>query len=738
MKTLFNLIFSLISNLIFSLVFIGVLGALILPSPAQAMSCSQTYTRPLKNYINKDDVKLVKNEINKSLKGQILVISPFENSSLSIPEAIARAKVILKNLPDGALNNLTQTRLVLTEEPAVNIKINSSKNQILVYVPTDLKNTSQVQIQHGGFSTHEEIYFNSTYHLKKTVNRDLYISGLISISAEPPEAFFATSTRTEMTGLGFRNTHSDQASTWAIRTPDTRSESVFKYLHPSKHRENDLPYDKKFLVATGLGPENNPASSGFKEADLLISGDEQKGVLATALSRLESGAVQLSDFSSLPGTVVKLNDHEILINGMDQTWTLTKKGFSSLETKPEDYRQIISEEYDSYLASLFEGGKKSRNKVSYLLSTSRGCSQGCAICCSGGLSPFQFFTADRIVQDLQKIQSLHPAEKQIDIFFLDSNFNNNPSRVIELAEQLESLGLLEKFHFSVRHNTLNGFLIGKVDGPKSPNLELIKAYQKLGITQIMMGIDAYDNSSAMTLKSNRRVLSQKGAAMRPIYTYEEISTAIETMTRQKVRSRGFLLTNNPFVSDLDRVDSYYNLFLIWSKNPLFSVDVRNQDVIRLKPFGGSAIGTAAGANQHLIKDGRFQVKTEYGELDEKMDFTVFNEESSHGRWVNGLQSLLKVRASVLADAKAILQKSTKQDEQERAKAMLEKIRQRDLELIEFLNLEARSSSDYQHLISQLQTEDASLPAYNGDLNEFQKYQLEIQIQPLVESLKASP
>lgn len=508
----------------------------------------------------------------------------------------------------------------------------------------------------------------------------VFVGGLISISAEPPEGFFAAATASELKAKGYGVTSAQRADVWLYRVPDSRPESYFDFRYPSADRPADTPRKVKFKIASGIGPAHNPASTGGGEADLLWLGDEQNGALEAFLKTLSKPDLAMADLYARKGFVQRLSPTEVVVGGIDHAHAMTSAGFDAMETSPEIYRRIYSEEYDKYLLSLFDHPKDAESLKSYLLATSRGCSQGCAICCSGGLSKFQFFSAPRMLRELEKIAAharLKPGEAA-NIFFVDSNFNNNPKRLIEFANLYEKSGLSGKFHFYVRHNTVNGFLKPGPEGSKVPNIELIDAYARLGIRQVFMGVDSYDDAGTLTLKSNRNLLAKNGAAMRPTYTSEEVRSLVRAFESRGLASRGFFITNNPWVGDLDRIDGYYNLFELWLENPHFSVDTSNRNAHRLQPFAGSPIADiAAKMEKAPVKDGRFIAKGALGEMDELMEFSVLDAEAGKKGAAAGIEQF---RASI----NRLREASEKTIEDPASRLIVQKLLVRDARLARLL------------------------------------------------------
>lgn len=443
----------------------------------------------------------------------------------------------------------------------------------------------------------------------------VFCSGLISVSAEPPEGFFAASTQAELEGAGWPSASADLADVWLMRVPDAREQSYFAFTYPSPGRPSDTPSQGKLKVAVGLGPAHNPMSQGGAEADLLWLGDEQHGALSGFLAALADPSLTLERLYRLQGFVQRLDGARVVLSGLDQKHALTAEGFSSLATSPSLYREVYSEEYDAFLLSLFRGEPAEHT---YLLATSRGCSQGCAICASGGLTNFQYFSPERMMDELSKLAAharMGPDETA-NVFFLDSNFNNNPGRLVEFSRLFADSELAGRMRFFVRHNTVNGFLVSDGQGGKRPNLELIRAYQQLGIDIVFMGVDTFDDASTRALKTNTAAVEKKGADARPTYRVEELRALLGAMEAHGLSARGFFLINNPWVSDLDRLDGYFNLLTLWLENPHFEVDARDS-ALRLKPFAGSPItDVAALLEDEVVEGNRFVARTALGELDE--------------------------------------------------------------------------------------------------------------------------
>lgn len=498
-----------------------------------------------------------------------------------------------------------------------------------------------------------------------------FVGGLISLSAEPPEGFFAASTSAELRQAGYPLSSAEGASVWLYRVPDARRQSFFEFSYASPGRPSDTPRQGKFLMAAGVGPASEPNSPGALEADTLWLGDEQQGPWLQYLQLLQQEDLRLSHFVGQQGVIQKLPGGRVVLCQPHLCWGLSREGFEGLVTDPELYRQVYSMQYDGYLRSLFTPCAPA--KASYLLATSRGCTQGCALCCSGGLKAFQSFSALRVMQELEAISQharLGPGE-QADVFFLDSNFNNNPERIIELADRLEASPLRGYFRFFVRHNTVKGFL--KAGGP---NLELIEAFRRLGISDVFMGVDTFDDHSTLTLKSNRLAMVSKGSGMRPTYTSAELARLVAALEASGASIKAFYLQNNPWVSDLDRLDSYYNLAELWLRNPHFSIDARYRDVNRLKPFAGSPIERVTRHQPELVREGRYLSQGVLGELDESMRIEVFGQSQVDGSALESIQAFCRDIERIRSAAAGRFYRTGCPD----ARRILVKLRQRDQRL----------------------------------------------------------
>jgi uncharacterized protein len=529
-------------------------------------------------------------------------------------------------------------------------------------------------------------------HLPVKQDSSIFCGGLVSISAEPPEGFFTASTAMEMRDLGHPLKKAPEADIWLYRVPDSRKDSYFKFNYACDDRPADTPREGKFKIATGFGPASDPASEGGAEADLLWFGDEFNGPLADYLKSLSKPDLKLEDLYGSEGVAMRLSGKEVFLGGADRLHALTKRGFSELKTDPELYRRVYSTDYDGYLKSIFSEIEGPPAAASYLLATSRGCSQGCSLCCCGGAKSFQFFNAPRMMEELEKIAAHAKVKKGelIDLFLLDSNLNNNAERLIELAQLYDKSPLKGKFRFFCRHSSPNGFFTLKPDGTKEVNRRLIDAYGRLGLKEVFMGIDTYDDYSTLTLKTGRGKVAAKGLDARPTYRADEIRSLVKALDEGGLTSRGFFVTNNPWVSDLDRLDSYYNVFQLWMENPHFSIDAHNREVLQLKPFEGSPITDVAQQMKlPVVERGRFVTKGILGELDESMQFGALNSPRFRGDVGAAIAQFREGIAALRQKADAIASDpSSSAADRRDAELIQRKLIQRDLGFMELMTREA--------------------------------------------------
>ena len=710
----------------------------------------------------KPKILLEKNPVGLRIAGKNYINVEYTSLTLDIPDAVNLTHSLSRQLPATVFETSKINEIYVLDDLKDVSKVAASPsgrvNRISghnIVIDTDATNPqfNRIYISSGdigdkfsiknkldvaSFSNPENAVAHTVKKLESKYIGNLvpeqpsvFSGGLISLSAEPPEGFFAASTTAEFKESGLTINKAHDADIWVYRVPDSRQESYFKFQYPSVDRPIDSPIQKKFKIATGIGPSSNPASIGGKDADLLLMGDEQQGVLTSYLKTIGKKDLKLSDLYGHPGIVQKLSDKEVYVGNVDKAYRLTSEGFNALKTDPQIYRKVYAEGYDQYLRSLFEKEAGIAPTKSYLLGTSRGCTQGCTICCSGGLKSFQFFDAPRMMEEINKISvdaKLKPGEV-VDVFFVDSNFNNAPKRLIEFADMYEKSPHYGQHRFFVRHNTVNGFLTQQA-GVKVPNIELLKAYKKIGIHEIFMGIDTFDDASTITLKSNRLKMIKQGIETRPTYTFDETSNLIAAMEKEGLTSKGFLLTNNPWVGDLDRLDSYYNLIDVWMKNPHFSIDAaRDREVLRLKPFDGSPItNVAEQMSKSVVKNNHFVAEGALGEMDELMNFEKMGVPRARSSGNETLKDFQEGIDKIRVKAEHVFADLTQSEEnRHQAQLILQKIISRENEMKDFLVIGAAKglpqADIYLAKIAEFQKHHQNLPAFDPteQLNAFKKH-----------------
>jgi len=316
-------------------------------------------------------------------------------------------------------------------------------------------------------------------------------------------------------------------------------------------RDPDDKPEGRCLIATGLGPAIDPAAAGGSEAWAMMLGDEQGGRLVHYLEDLAAGPFSADDIFRYEGVAQRLDSETVVLSRLDKRYILSVDGLGSLIFDPITLRQIYSNQCDEFSRAYF--GRSRRMippKTSFLLLTSRGCGNRCSICCSGGYQPFTALSPARVVEILEEIRNLSDLRpnEYLDVYLLDSYFNRDPRRGIEIAESIDREGLRHSFEFHIRHNGLRGFL-RKGPAGTEVDLELIRAFKLLGIDEIILGIDAYTNSSIRMLKTDIEELVTKGESVSPAYGIDDIESVLLAVEREGLRSRGFLLLENPFLGE---------------------------------------------------------------------------------------------------------------------------------------------------------------------------------------------
>ncbi|MFZ2957132.1 MAG: hypothetical protein WA705_09600 [Candidatus Ozemobacteraceae bacterium] len=473
-------------------------------------------------------------------------------------------------------------------------------------------------------------------------DRHVHLQGLNTISAEAEEGLLAGCMIEEFQDTpplerwGFECVASDRASIWIYRSGHASANSYFSPSELASSRNDGEIPASVCLIATGLGPAINPAAPGGNSAHLLVLGDEFGGRLISLLDDLSAAPFVATDVFRHEGIALRPVSDTVILSRIDRRPLLTPEGLNELRFNPRTLRQIYSFDYDRFLADYFFSSRRREyaSKHSYLLLTSRGCGNGCSICCSGAYQPFTSLSPERIMDLLRSIRDLHGLQpgEYVDVYFLDSYFNRNPRRVITLADRLESEGLKTFFEFYVRHSGLQGFLreTGIVDIDGGPGIvvdeALIEAYRRLGIDEIVMGIDSFTDTSIRLLKTDVHRVAREGVSARPAYTFAQIAAVLSSIEAAGLKSRCFLLLNNPFVDDRDRIETFYNLLMLALDLSGFQIDYTSSDrVNELKPFAGAPLTQVAEAVPGLIRGDRFEFSTALGRIEEVLSFELFGE-----------------------------------------------------------------------------------------------------------------
>lgn len=480
----------------------------------------------------------------------------------------------------------------------------------------------------------------------------IHIQGLNSISAEAEEGLLAASTIEEFAQADLIAVSSDEAHIWIYRTAHAADESYFLPDYPTPMRRTGPVPEGKYLIATGLGPVIDPTASGGNDADLLLLGDEQGGRLLQYLEDLGSAPFGSEDVFRYDGVAQRISRHEVALSRMDRRWVLTTTGLNRLVFEPDSLRAVYAKEYDSFLKSYFPSRRPTPALASWLFLTSRGCGNECSICCSGGFQPYTALEPETVVAFLKRLKDRYqPTQGQyLDIFLLDSNFNKIPLRIIRLVELLEQEGLLPFFEFYIRHNGLEGFLRQPGKPLASPNVhqELIQAYQRLGVDEIVIGIDSYTETSVRILKTSITRLRSDRDAASPSYTFSEIREVLTAIERHSLKSRCFLLMNNPFTGDTDRLETFYNLLHLSLEAPNFVIDYDSStEVNDLKPFPGAPLTEIARKIPGLISGRKFANMATHGQIEGYLRFEPFRiRRSDPGKLSGFLASVQQVRFGV--------------------------------------------------------------------------------------------
>lgn len=459
--------------------------------------------------------------------------------------------------------------------------------------------------------------------------RGIHVQGLNSISAEPEEGLLAATTLEEFLANGVPVVDSGAADIWIYRTANADSASYFDPPYELPMRFPGPPSPGTALIATGLGPAIDPGAPGGVSADALMLGDEQGGRLVSYLEDLCAAPFRADDVFRYPGVAQRLGPESAALSRLDRRALLTQAGLNTLRFDPVTLRRIYSPVYDRFFRGYFVPRRETPARLSYLILSSRGCGNRCSICCSGGFQPFTALKPELVINLLKRIRemaALQPGEF-VDVFFLDSYFNRDPDRIVQFAAGVAAEGLGPWFEFYVRHSGLAGFLHRSAPGRRGEvRFDLVKAYRRLGIDEIVLGIDSFTDESIRLLKTDTLRLALEGEAAQPAYTFEEIEAVLTAIEAEGMASRCFLLMNNPFVGDDDRVRTYYNLAELALNLRRFRIDLESSSrVNELKPFPGAPLTRVAERIDGIIRDDRFIYRSGIGHIETWLEFERFGE-----------------------------------------------------------------------------------------------------------------
>jgi len=457
----------------------------------------------------------------------------------------------------------------------------------------------------------------------------VHVQGLNSISAEPEEGLLAATTLEECLENGIPVVDSNEARLWVYRTANADETSYFDPPYELPMRLPGPPAPGTKLIATGLGPAIAPEAAGGAVADTLMLGDEQGGRLVSYLEDLCGEPFGAEDVFRYPGVVQRLAADRAALSRIDRRALLTLAGLNALRFDPVTLRRIYSPAYDRFFRGYFVPRRETPARLSYLILSSRGCGNRCSICCSGGYQPFTALRPELVIDLLKRIRdtvALAPGEF-VDVFFLDSYFNRDPDRIVKLARGITVEGLKPWFEFYVRHSGLSGFLRRRAPGlPGTVRDDLVAAYRELGIDEIVLGIDSFTDESIRLLKTDTLRLALEGERAHPAYTFDEIRAVLTAIEEAGMASRCFLLMNNPFVGDDDRIRTYYHLALLALTLRRFRIDLESSSrVNELKPFPGAPLARVAGRIEGVISNDRFVYRSGLGHIETWLEFERFGE-----------------------------------------------------------------------------------------------------------------
>lgn len=453
-----------------------------------------------------------------------------------------------------------------------------------------------------------------------------HVQGVNSVSAEPVEGWLAAATVAELRAGGVQIVTADETDYWIYRTADAAIENYFRPEHPVPWPAPWPPPPGVKLLATGVGPRIDPGSPAGFHADLLLTGDETGGRLLHLLDDLGGRPVTALDVFKHPGVILRLTGDTVVFSSCNIHAFLTPEALNRQQIQPQDVRRIYSEDYDRFFHQYFSTADPER--PSLLFSTSRGCGKRCVICCCGGHVPWTPLAEDHLVEFLRL--GLREAEKTsgcsvdlLDVFLLDSEFNGMRGRIGTITRRLEQENLLGRFRFHVRHNSVHGFLLPGKSGCRKIDRDALRSCRKLGITELVLGVDGWTDSALRILKTDVRRLARDGQNSQPFCSIAEIEALLEAAADEGLGVRAFMLSGVPFCGDDERVEAFYRLLRVGRQNDRFRLDTDSStEVNQLKPFHGSPLGAVVEEqpdwcrNNHLVAKGTLHdfPRRGYGDL----------------------------------------------------------------------------------------------------------------------------
>ncbi len=162
--------------------------------------------------------------------------------------------------------------------------------------------------------------------------------------------------------------------------------------------------------------------------------------------------------------------------------------------------------------SLIQGGIKRTFGYQIIpIQTSRGCPFDCEFCSVTGMfgKKLRYRSTQNIIEELRQYD-----DKKNAVFFYDDNFTANRHRAKELLRAM----IAEKFKFSWST---------QVRADVAKDLELVRLMREAGCETVYIGFESVDPESLKAMKKNQSV--------------EEIKTAIQVLTKNKIQIHGMFV-----------------------------------------------------------------------------------------------------------------------------------------------------------------------------------------------------